>query len=174
MADVLVRLRLAESVVQRKTSEEADREIEALARQLVLALATSPSDAFLWLMLYSVDVSRSGFSSKTLTYLKQSYLAAPREAWIALRRNRLGLAVFPMLEEPVRNNVVSEFAGLLDSGFPEEAAANLVSTGWPHRKILLASLEPVDFANRQTLSKLLAAQGLKLEVPGIQPSDRPW
>lgn len=174
LADVLIRLRLAEDLAQRKTSEEADRAIEAAANRLLVALTESPSDAFLWLMLYSVDTSRGGFDPKNLAYLNQSYSAAPREGWIVLRRNRLALAIFTMLGETVRNEVVSEFASMVDSGFLEDATANLISVGWPYRKLLLASLTSADVANRQALSKLLAANGVRTEIPGIQQSDRPW
>ncbi|RXH41882.1 hypothetical protein XH94_04235 [Bradyrhizobium zhanjiangense] len=170
----LVQLRLAEEALARKSSEDADRSISVALGDLKLALQVNPGDSFLWLLLYSVEIARGGFGSDSMRYLDQSYTAGPYEGWIALRRNRLALAAFPAFSDAMRSEVLSEFEKMVDDGFIDEAAANLMGVGWPHREQLLAALGSADILSRQGLSKRLAADGIKLTIPGIAIDDRPW
>ncbi|MGV7217064.1 hypothetical protein [Bradyrhizobium sp. UFLA05-112] len=172
--EALVMLRSAEEAMQRKSSGEADREVEAAERKVRATLARTPSDSFLWLMLYSIATTRNGFDANNIIYLEQSYASGPNEGWIALRRNRVALAIFSGLNETSRAIVVSEFAELVDSELIEDAAANLMGVGWAHRQRLLASLERVDIANRRSLAKRLSIEGLKPTILGIETDERPW
>ncbi|WP_129590829.1 hypothetical protein [Bradyrhizobium shewense] len=174
LADVLVRLRTAEEAMQRKTSEEADREVEAAERKLIAALHVSPTESLLWLMLYSVETTRNGFDPKTVSYLDRSYLAGPHEGWIALRRNRLSLAIFPVLGDWTRQAAVSEFSEMVDADFVEEAASNLMGVGWTQRESLLAALRDVDVSSKTSLLKRLQADGINVNIPGIERNERPW
>ncbi|MCK1345781.1 MULTISPECIES: hypothetical protein [unclassified Bradyrhizobium] len=174
LADVLIRLRTAEEAMQQKTLEEADREVEAAEHKLIAALHLSPTDSLLWLLLYSVETTRNGFDPKTLSYLDRSYLAGPHEGWIALRRNRLSLAVFPVLGDWTRQATVSEFSEMVDADFIEEAGTNLMGVGWAQRERLLAALRDVDVSSKTSLLKRLLADGINLKIPGIEHNERPW
>ncbi|MGY2933663.1 hypothetical protein ACVWZ6_003265 [Bradyrhizobium sp. GM6.1] len=173
-AKALVRLRLAEDAMSRKSSEEADREVATAEDNVRLALALNPGDSFLWLMLYSVETARNGFNPGNLTYLDRSYAAGPHEGWVALRRNRLALAIFPMFQDSTQKTVVSEFSEMVDSDLIEEAATTLMGIGWPHRNRLLAALSEVDVASKKGLRKRLAADGINVRIPGIEYDERPW
>lgn len=173
-AEALIALSAAEETLQRKSSEEADKDVETAEDKVRASLAVSPGDSFLWLLLCSITGARYGFDVKYLSYLARSYASGPLEGWIALRRNRLGLAVFPMLSKPMQKAVVSEFAGLVDADWIEDAAMNLSGVGWSNRDRLLAELDQVDVASRQRLAKRLSAKGIKVKILGVEQEERPW
>ncbi|MCK1328237.1 hypothetical protein IVB57_07490 [Bradyrhizobium sp. CW9] len=173
-ARALIQLRLAEEAMARQSSEEADRRIAVALQDVRSAIADEPGDSFLWLMLYSVETNRSGFDPQYIRYLGQSYVAGPHEGWISLRRNRLALGVFEMLDEKNRLAAILEFEEMVDADFIENAALNMIGVGWKHREQLLAALGKADIVSRQSLNKRLAADGIKLPIPGIPLDERPW
>ncbi|WP_126259820.1 hypothetical protein [Bradyrhizobium sp. LVM 105] len=138
------------------------------------ALRENPMGSFLWLMLYSVGTARNGLDPKNISYLEQSYATGPNEGWVALRRNRLALAVFPVLSTLVQSEVISEFANTVDSDFIAEAELTLIGVGWTYKERLLSALESVDLASRQALRKRLSNDGIKVSIPGLQADERPW
>ncbi|MDT4743665.1 hypothetical protein [Bradyrhizobium sp. WYCCWR 12699] len=174
LARALVAVSLAEQTALRMTSGEADREIGIAEAAVKSSLSLNPTDSFLWLMLYSLKTTRSGFGPDNVKYLDQSYLAAPLDGWIVLRRSRLALAIFPLLSAVVQSEVVSEFAALVDSGFFDEAAFILTNVGWNQREILLQSLQPLDPLPREAFAKRLEQNGAKVRVPGVVNPERPW
>ncbi|MDI4238204.1 hypothetical protein OZ411_35930 [Bradyrhizobium sp. Arg237L] len=167
-AKALLRLSTAEEVLQRKSPEEGD----AAQATLKSALSLNPTDSFLWMMLYSAETARNGFDAQYLGYIDQSYAVGPLEGWIALRRNRLALAIFAMLSDATQTAVVSEFAELVDADFIEQAVINLTTVGWGHRARLLAGVERLDIADRESLARRLSRDGLKLAIPGIDQDGR--
>lgn len=173
-ADALISLRIADEMVQKMRPEEADREVAAAEQKVKTALSVTPTDSFLWLMLYSVETARSGFDSRNIGYFDRSYATGPREGWIALRRNRLGLAVFPALSKSTQDMVIVEFSEMVDADFIDDAVLNLEGIGWMQRDRLLASLAHVDISSRQALVKRLLRDAVKVDVPGIVSDDRPW
>ncbi|MGY4344977.1 hypothetical protein ACVWXM_001441 [Bradyrhizobium sp. GM7.3] len=173
-ADALIRLRVAEESVARKSSEEADRDVAAAGYALESSLLLNPADSFLWLMSYSQEIKRRGFDERTVGFLKQSYATGPLEGWIALRRNRVALAAFTGLAEAMQAQVVAEFAAMVDSEFVEDAALNMMGVGWPQRDRLLACLVDVDLIPREAFAKKLSREGLKVSVPGVELDDRLW
>lgn len=173
-AEALVALRTAEDAMQRKTSDEADHEIGAAKDSVRASLSVTPADSLLWLLLYSVEMTQNGLDPRSILYLDQSYVLGPHEGWIALRRNRLGLAIFSELGEVTRDMVVSEFAGMVDAGFIPEAAMNLEGVGFAQRGRLLAGLSDIDMSSRKSLAKQLSLDGVKMLIPGVDQEDRPW
>ncbi|MBR1292474.1 hypothetical protein [Bradyrhizobium ottawaense] len=173
-ARALIQLRIAEEAMARKGSEEADGQIFKAEESVQAALAVSPSDSFLWVLLYSVQATRNGFAPQSVRYLGQSYVAGPLEGWISMRRNRLALAVFPILNGTTQTAVIAEFAKMVDADFIEDAALNLTGKGWQQREQLLAALGSVDLASKQALYKRLAIEGMRLSVPGVVEDERPW
>ncbi|MEY9986006.1 hypothetical protein ABH995_005343 [Bradyrhizobium yuanmingense] len=173
-AEAVIRLRIAEESVARKSSEEADRDASAAGYALKSSLMFNPADSFLWLMMYSQEIKRSGFDARTVGFLSQSYATGPLEGWITLRRNRLALAAFAGLAETMQAEVVAEFVAMVNSEFVEDGALNLMGVGWPHRDRLLASLVDVDLIPREAFAKKLSREGLKVSVPGVELDDRLW
>jgi hypothetical protein len=177
-AEGMIRLRLAEeamqhtSLVERAPLEAIDQKVVLAEAALRSSLELNPGDSFLWLMLYSIDLAHAGFDVRKVGYLEQSYTAGPLEGWVAIRRNKLALAVFPSLSTEMQTKVVSEFCGLIDSNFIESAASNLMGIGWAQRDRLLASLVNVELIPREAFAKRLWQDGLKISVPGVELDER--
>lgn len=172
--EALILLRAAEEDTGKRPPDEVDQQVKIAEEKIKSSLSVNPTDAFLWLMLYSTTISRDGLDSHKIRYLDQSYIIAPFEGWIALRRNRVGLAVFQILAETTRKRVVSEFAALIDSNFVEDAVINFESVNWAERERLLSSLERVNRISRESFAKKLSRNGVKASVPGVQMHARPW
>ncbi|SFP81299.1 hypothetical protein SAMN05216330_110207 [Bradyrhizobium sp. Ghvi] len=173
-AETLVRVRIAEEAIRRQDPAQADRDAAAANERLKFTLALNPADSFLWLMLYSLEITRSGFDNRTAGFLDQSYASGPLEGWISLRRNSLALAAFHNLSEASQAAVVSEFAAMVDSDFTEAAARNLMDVGWEQRDRLLGSLANVELIPREAFAKKLSREGLKVSVPGVYLDERLW
>lgn len=133
------------------------------------SISCSPYDPFFWFVRYWIEVSSSGVSEKALRYLEMSYETGPNEGWIALRRNRFALAVFPSLGSELQKKVLAEFSELVDAGFVDLAAANLAGPGWPVREQLLAGLADVGRYNREQFARLLEDQGIRVDIPNAEP-----
>ncbi|UQR65381.1 hypothetical protein LRP30_09105 [Bradyrhizobium sp. C-145] len=171
-AEALIQLQAGEDALERNGSTEADHRLETAERKIQLTLAVYPTDSFLWLMMYSIDTTRNGFRRECISYLHQSYMTGPLEGWVALRRNRLALSVFALLERKTQDSVIAEFAKMVDAEFIEIAMANLTGVGWEERVRLLSNLVSVDISRRETLARKLAQIGVKADVPGIRIDER--
>lgn len=171
-ADALIQSQAGEDALERNSPTEADYGLERAESKVQLTLAMNPADSFLWLMMYSIDTTRNGFSPESIRYLNQSYTTGPLEGWIALRRNRLALSVFALLQDRTKESVVAEFAKMVDADFIENATSNLAGVGWAERARLLSSLESVDISRREALGRRLAQIGVKADVPGIKIDER--
>lgn len=173
-ADALITLRATEETVRRGDREQADGEVQTAESKVRTSLSSNPTDSFLWLMLYSVTTMRHGFDGETAEFLSKSYATGPLEGWIAVRRNSVGLAAFPLLDRRLQDAVVSEYAELVDNSFIGEAEAILIGPGWPQRDRLLYSLLDVDSRPKVALSKALSRDGIKVSIPGLDMPERPW
>ncbi|WP_128958557.1 hypothetical protein [Bradyrhizobium guangzhouense] len=174
-ARTVVLLSLAEDALKLSSAGgDIDNSLEAPENALRLSLELNPSDSFLWLMMYSLKNLREGFDPRHIPFLDRSYTTGPLEGWVALRRNRLALLVFPALSDQTRELVIAEFAGLVSAKFIEEAASNLTTVGWPYRNEVLPALHDVDIAQREALAYRVGREGLKAPIPGVSFDDRPW
>ena len=68
---------------------------------LVQALATAPSAGDLWLAASQIRSRTTGFDKQAETYLRASYLMAPREGDLARLRHIYLSSVGPLLREPL-------------------------------------------------------------------------
>ncbi|WP_038973335.1 hypothetical protein [Bradyrhizobium genomosp. III] len=173
-SEALIRLRIEEESSRRGRKEESDRDAAAAYGRLKSSLALSPMDSFLWLMLYSIEISRNGFDEGAIGLLNESYVTGPLEGWIALRRNKLALAAFAALPVAMQARVVSEFAGLVDADFTDVAALNLMGVGWPQLDRLLAGVANINAIPREAFARRLRREGLKVNVPGVESDERLW
>ncbi|PSO16475.1 hypothetical protein [Bradyrhizobium sp. MOS003] len=173
-AKALVAVRTADEAAQRYNLDKADLEVDAAEVLLRAALTINPNDSFLWLMLYSVATMRHGFDLKYLGYLEQSYALGANEGWVALRRNSLALASFSLLNSATQHSANSEFAAILNSGFVDVAAINLMRVGPVARDGLLKGLDRVDITPREALARRLLRDGVSVSVPGVKLDQRLW
>jgi hypothetical protein len=111
----IIRTRVAEQAIV--DGEDIDASLSALRNSIRRSLTCSPTDPFMWVVLYWVECAERGFQPNYLEYLRLSYRLGPNEGWIGLRRNGLTLAVFGQLPPDLAEKATEEFVGLLDSGF---------------------------------------------------------
>lgn len=171
----VLQLSLAEAAVA-SSSPDALSDLQRLQEFTVAALSASPGDGFLWLALFWAKSSAEGVTSRTLPLLRQSYLLAPHEGWVALRRIRLSLAVYPSLPPDLAEHALREFRDLVASGFEIGAADILIDVAPALRQKLVDGLSALPDRNRRKLAENLRARNLfDVTVPGIERSEpRPW
>jgi hypothetical protein len=171
----IIRLYVLEASLATAERAAIDEQENALDGTIRRSLACVPADPFLWLALFSLESAQNGIRPKYLEYLRRSYRLGPNEGWIALRRNPSMLAIFEELPPDVADRAVTEFVGLVESGFYDEAVAILIGPGWKLRDLLVARLKDVGERHRQSFAKRLYAQDQDITVPGVErPESRPW
>jgi hypothetical protein len=171
----VIRLRLVEADLASGPASAAD--LDTLQRSLDAAINHNPARSFLWLTDYWLQRLRSDRGPADSGLLRMSYLTGPNEAWIALKRNPVGLAVFQSLSEDLKGRVIAEFAGLVQSWLYQDAATILAGPGWPVHEWLLAGLARLDEGHRSRFARTLQARDIEdAMVPGMeQPgSHRPF
>jgi len=171
----VLQLSLAESSVA-GGGPDAQADLERLQELTVAALSASPGDGFLWLTLFWAKSSAEGVTTRTLPLLAQSYLLAPHEGWVALRRIKLSLAVHASLPPALAGQVLQEFRDLVASGFEIGAADILAGVAPALRQKLVDGLSALPDRNRRKLAENLKARSLlDVIVPGIDRMEaRPW
>jgi hypothetical protein len=174
-AAAAIRLRLVEEAIATGDRAAIDTSLDSLSSMVRTALSCSPADAFLWLVLYWVDTARNGFDARYVGYLTASYDFGPNESWIALKRNKLGFAVFSRLPADLQQKVLREFVALLSSRFYAQAVDIFTASAWPVRDRVLAEVAKLDERHRQQFARILYSKGFDVAVPGVAPRDsRPW
>lgn len=163
----MVQLRLLEDALTNGDRRSLDARFAALARSTADVLEIEPSDSFFWLIYYWYSVNTAGFTPSELKLLEASYDFGPNEGWVAIRRNRLALAVFSQLSPAMAERVMTEFVGMVSSGLIVDAAANLVGPGAPIKSELLARLVVVPIAERERFARYLQDNGIDAAVPGV-------
>ncbi|HEY5505326.1 MAG TPA: hypothetical protein VIK28_09220 [Sedimentisphaerales bacterium] len=149
----VIKLRLLEQAFVGSNQNALDRLMKETGETIRTSLANSPSDPFLWLVLFWLENTKNGFNRAHLKYLQMSYFLGPNEGWISVKRNRFALAIFSALPSDIAEDAVSEFARLVDSGFIAESADILVGPAWSIRDTLLPRLKDVDEVSRQAFAK---------------------
>jgi hypothetical protein len=136
------------------------------------SLTCVPSDAFLWMVLFTVASTRNGFSPEYLEYARMSYRVGPNEGWVAVNRTPALLAVYDRLPPDLAENVVDEFSRIVENAFYIEAVGILAGPGWRLRDQLLHRLERIPLSHRELFEKFLYASGITVTVPGVVPPER--
>ena len=171
----IIRLRLVEDAVNASDTHLADQRLKSLQSSVDRALGCVPTEGFLWFMRYWSALHAGGSASDHFDELRMSYVLAPYEGWIALRRSPFALAVYDSLPDDVKEMARNEFVGIVASGFIGDAVKILQGPGWPIRDQLVPRLDQVRLDIRIRLDKVLRSQGLTVDIPGVEAKEfRPW
>jgi hypothetical protein len=166
---VVIRLLLLEDALKAGRRQPSAPDLVELQMLVSAALAQSPTSSFMWLTDLWLKHLRGEFANDDLNLLRMSYWAGPNEGWIAVRRNPLALGIFPSLPTELAEQALSEFVGLVRSGFYTEASNILAGPGWAIHEQLLSRLVQVDEADRRRFARTLAAKDLDgATVPGLE------
>jgi len=168
----MVRLKLVENALEEADRVSIDQRMAELKRGITDLFACDPTDSFFWLVYYWTNLTTDGFNPDLLKFLRMSYQQGPNEGWIAIKRNRLALAIFSQLTPELSNLALEEFVGLVRSGFIEDAASILTGPGWSIREDLLSRLVSVPLAERERLALTLRNEGHDVVVPGVAAAPR--
>lgn len=164
-----IRLRLAEISPRGAAASGIENWRVKFADSVRASLSCTPSDPFLWLVLYWGENNRTGFRSNYTDYLRMSYRLGPNEGWMMLKRNPLSLAVFEELPDDLAEKAIAEFAKIVSAvGAKKEAAAIFLGAGPRVRERILPVLTTVPTRHRQAFADALRAAGHSVTVPGIE------
>lgn len=171
----VVDLSALELAISKGDRDNLDRLMKETHEVIRKSLVSSPADPFLWTVLFWLENTRGGFKRLNLQYLNMSYVLGPNEGWVAVKRNRFALVLYPSLPKDMEEDTVREFSRLVGSGYFSVAGDHLVGPGWRVRGVLLSSLRNVDEDIRLAFSKYIYKRGYDLAVPGVvRPEWRPW
>lgn len=164
----VIRLRMAELYKSANPGKSLDwqqsKELDDAVRD---ALSCSPSDAFLWMALYWIELMNHG--SNEPAYLQMSYHLGPNEGWIALKRNTVAFTNFSRLSTDLKEQALNEYIRLLASKqFFTEAADILVGPAWKVHDLILSRTATLPERDRQTLARVLQSKGYDISVPGVR------
>jgi hypothetical protein len=168
----ILKLRIFEDTYTSDDVSTLDARIKDADEAIRHSLTCAPSDAFLWMVLFTVASTRNGFRPEYLEYARMSYRLGPNEGWVALKRTPALLAVYELLPPDLADNVVDEFSRIVENQFYLEAIAILAGPGWRLRDQLLRRLERIPLIQRELFEKFLYASGITVTVPGVVPPER--
>jgi hypothetical protein len=167
----VIRLRLAEDAIGGRDRQNIDSRLDSLAQAVDVSIANAPADAYLWLVRFWLENTRNGFQPEHLRYLRLSYALAPNEAWIAVKRNRLALAIYPALPADIAEAATSEFAGLVRSGLYSDAADIFSGPAWPISDVLTRRLQDLNETDRRAFAQELNKRNpAAVSLLGIDPT----
>jgi hypothetical protein len=139
------------------------------------ALSCAPADPFAWLTLFWLDFSKYGFERDNATYLRLSYALGPNEGWIALRRSRLAIALFPRLPADLADDAIDEFIRLVDTGTLYSETAGIFASATPAvQSRLLERIKSAKAVPRQIFARTLYDEGFDVKILGIDGPAQPW
>src|SRR6266550_5365263 len=144
----------------------------ALEAALQDALACTPTDPYLWLAMFWTQNNTRGLQQDNFGSLRLSYRYGPNEGWLALRRNRYAVAIYPALPDDLKRRAIDEFRQLVKSDFIADAAEILAGPGRPISDLLLSRLDGVDIQKLRFLARLLDGRSFAAKIPGVQISPR--
>ena len=163
----ILRMILVEGQLRDGKGEISYADYDQLRASIREAIARSPTNSFMWLAAFWQQRLRGEATEKDWDLLRMSYWAAPREAWIAVKRNPLTLALPEATGDQFLGLALSEFTGLVRSGLYWEAAGifEAVPTA---RKLLLNRMMTVDVGDRRAFARALKSKDIEdVVIPGV-------
>ena len=166
----VIRLRFAEQAIAAGDGSLIHQTQSALDAALHRALSCAPADPLLWLAVFWLENNVSGLQDDNFRSLRLSYHLGPNEGWLALRRNRFAVAIYPGLPDDLKQQATDEFVQLVRSDFITDAADILAGPGKPVSAILLSRLEGLDHQKLRFLSLILDGMGFEGTIPWSERS----
>ena len=171
-SEAVIQIRLLEEALDLEQRTKIDALLQNVDRALRTALSCSPSDPFLWFVLYWLESFSGVISEKSITYLALSYDLGPNEGWIALKRNRAAFAIFEKLPPNFADRVIAEFIGLIATNrLYTEAAQIFVGPAWRVRDRIIPRLAELGQLQRIGFAKTLYHRGYEIDIPGVPHFD---
>lgn len=158
-------------------SEGIDERLLRLETDATQLLRCSPRAAIGWIVLYWVEIQRTGLSGHAADFLRNSYRFAPREAWISVRRSGLVMPVLHFLPEDLKSHAMVEFKDLVGARLYDQAAQILRRTDRGQYSEILSVLRGLPELTRAAFRLALDA-GDDTSISGMLDlpvrASRPW
>lgn len=139
------------------------------------SLSCAPADPFAWLILFWLDTSKHGLNEDNATYLRLSYALGPNEGWIALRRNRLAIALFAQLPADLADDAIGEFVRLVDTGALYRQTVAIFANAAPAvQRRLVERLKFAEPIPRRIFARILYDKGFDIDVPDFRKPSHSW
>ena len=142
-----------------KSEGKGDEAYAALSRaqaNLRKALKRAPGEANLWYLLAEARARSRGVDKKTVEYLRLSYLIGPREGWVAHRRLKFSLLLWPLLPKDTRAMVYREIRSLWSKHvYRRELARIYLQASESGQKAMLAGIEKMGENEKVRFLKLV-------------------
>jgi len=155
---LLMEIPLADAALRSGSARDYDERVRSLESRAREALACTPRDSFIWLVLFGLETGHGVLDQRAFDLLAMSYETSPNEAWIATRRITLAIPVVFSAPAPVQERVLNEFQGLVNNGFVELPARAYLRASTATRKLLQSRIELLDASQKRAFSEALQKQ----------------
>jgi hypothetical protein len=171
----IIRVRIAETTLAQADGGSSIDKRFAEARDTVhQALTCSPADSFLWLSLFWIEATSSGFRPELFDLLRMSYRQGPNEGWIIQKRNHMAIAMFSFLPQDIAELALEEYPKLLQPEFFVTAVNIFMGPGRSIQDKLLSRVANVPRSQRQRFAEILLERGVEVAIPGVVLQQRRW
>ncbi len=162
---LFINLKLAELSLNGQNISLLNDRLTEVSRTSHRVIDCSSLNGFAWLALYWSRGNSEGFDEKALNYLMHSYVVAPREGWIAAKRNIFGIRNFDSLPDTHKNDVMLEWQELVRNFAFEAATTSLKEASSILRVQLLARQTEIDDRHWRLFVRHLDRSGY--EIPEL-------
>jgi hypothetical protein len=152
---MLMEIPLANAALRSGAVQEFDQRTQSLETRARQALACTPRDSFMWLLLFGMEAEHGILNEHSFDLLAMSYETAPNEAWIALRRIVVAIPVVRLARDPIQQEVLDEFQRLITTGFVEMPARSYLNASPLTRSLLQSRVGRLDSLSREKFSDIL-------------------
>jgi len=153
---LLLELPLADAALKAGATGEFDRRVRSVEERARRALACTPRDPLLWLVLFGLDVQHGALDRHSFDLLATSYEVSPHEGWIGLRRAMVTIPIIRTVPDPLREQVLAEFQKLIRDRLPEIPARLYLGASESTRAtILQPAIDRLDSRSRQAFASVL-------------------
>jgi hypothetical protein len=141
---LLIEVPLADNALRSGAVRDYDSHINSLEMRAKQALACTPRDAFIWLLLFGFETMHGNLDEHAFNLLAMSYDTAPNEAWIAVRRIVLALPVLRATPESLQRKVLGEYQSLVQRGFFDTTARAYIDAPAATQALLQSRIDTLD------------------------------
>ncbi len=154
---LLIEMPELEAALQAGNSVVFDQHVRSLEARAQRILSCTPRESFVWLLLFDLAVLHGQVDDQSARLLAMSYETSPNEAWISIRRTAAALPIVPLLSEPLRKAVISEFQQLIRFGLVDDAARSYARSPGAVRAALQSEIEQLSGEQQRAFWSALQA-----------------
>jgi len=141
---LLMEIPLPEAALRAGVVSDFDQRTHSLETRAKQALSCAPRDAFVWLVMFGLEVGHGILDQHAFDLLAMSYETAPHEAWIAVRRILLATPILRSAPEPLQDRILTEFQDLIRDGYFDMPARAYRNASGAVRQLMQARIDQLE------------------------------